>query len=102
MNYTFSPDLTVQLWSRMFDVDRNTDGEVDFQLVSPDFNTRSFQLNAVLRWEYRPGSTLFAVWSHDRSDFARTAFDLGQDLSGLWGAAGRNVFALKVSYWLVM
>lgn len=31
-----------------------------------DFATSSFLANAVLRWEFRPGSELFLVWSQDR------------------------------------
>ena len=31
-----------------------------------DFARSSFIANAVLRWEFRPGSELFAVWSQDR------------------------------------
>ena len=31
-----------------------------------DFATSSFLTNAVLRWEFRPGSELFVVWSQNR------------------------------------
>src|SRR5690606_37410579 len=36
----------------------------------PDFNFRSLRGNAVFRWEYRPGSTLYLVWTQDRNDTA--------------------------------
>ncbi len=69
--------------------------------VSPDFNVRQLRSNAVLRWEYRPGSTLFLVWSQDRSAFASDGrFRLGRDLDGLFGAPARNVFVVKLSYWI--
>ncbi|HSR43256.1 MAG TPA: DUF5916 domain-containing protein, partial [Longimicrobiales bacterium] len=69
--------------------------------VSPDFNVRQLRSNAVLRWEYRPGSTLFLVWSQDRSAFAPDGrFRLGRDLDGLFGAPSRNVFLVKLSYWM--
>ena len=32
-----------------------------------DFNYLSFRTTNVLRWEFRPGSTLFVVWQHGRS-----------------------------------
>ena len=31
-----------------------------------DFHRRSLRSNAVLRWEFQPGSTLFLVWSQSR------------------------------------
>src|SRR5438309_1140935 len=37
-----------------------------FTFDNPDFRTRSLRSNAVLRWEYRPGSTLFVVWTQSR------------------------------------
>jgi hypothetical protein len=57
--------------------------------------------NAVLRWEYLPGSTLFLVWQHQKQDQVATGdFDLGRDISALWNAPAHNIFAIKVSYWL--
>ena len=32
------------------------------------FNYRQFNSNAVVRYEYRPGSTLFAVWQQGRNN----------------------------------
>ncbi len=77
-------------------------GENDFfQLRYRDFNVRSFRSNAVMRWEWRPGSTLFLVWQQDRAD----QFDHGRRVGprALWdtfSAAGDNLLALKVTYWL--
>jgi subtilisin family serine protease len=50
-------------------VDTTGDGEANFHFRNPDFNVREFNTNAVLRWEYRPGSTLFVVWQQQRSGF---------------------------------
>ncbi|MEM7418032.1 MAG: DUF5916 domain-containing protein, partial [Gemmatimonadota bacterium] len=86
--------------SRRFDVDRDGDGTADVSLGDPSFNLASLQMNTVLRWEYRPGSTLFAVWTHDRDRFGRSAWALGDGLDGLRGVPGRNVFQLKISYWM--
>ena len=44
-----------------------TDGNSIFELDNEDFNVQSFRSNLVLRWEWRPGSTLFVVWAQDRS-----------------------------------
>ena len=45
-----------------YQVDVNGDGEAE-SFDDPDFNMKQFRSNAVLRWEYRPGSALFLVWS---------------------------------------
>lgn len=68
---------------------------------NPDFNFRSLRGNAVLRWEWRPGSTLYLVWQQDRSDEAAVGdLRLRRDQSALFRAPADNVLALKVSYWL--
>jgi len=54
----------------------------------------------VLRWEYRPGSTLFAIWSHGQTDSDTTRFDLGNDLARLGHAPGENVVMIKANYWI--
>src|SRR5207253_10376518 len=48
------------------DPDRNP-ATANFTFGDPSFNFRSLRGNAVLRWEYRPGSTLFLVWQQQRS-----------------------------------
>jgi hypothetical protein len=40
-----------------------------FTFDNPDFTSSALRGTAVLRWEYRPGSTLFFVWTQERSDF---------------------------------
>ncbi len=64
-----------------------------------DFTLRSLRGNAVLRWEYRPGSALFLVWQQDRGGVGEGgAFDLGRDADALFGAPASNVFLLKATY----
>jgi hypothetical protein len=71
-----------------------------FFLPNPDFNMRSLRGNAVLRWEYRPGSTLYLVWQQRRlRDESFGDFRLRRDLEALWNIPPENVLALKVSYW---
>ena len=53
-------------------VDLDRDGTADLGLDNPDFRFLSLRSNTVVRWEYRPGSALFVVWQHGRSDFDRT------------------------------
>lgn len=69
--------------------------------ANPDFRLRSLRGNLVLRWEYLPGSTLFLVWSQDRFDRdSDPAFGGFSDLGHSFGDTGRNVFLIKVNYWL--
>ncbi len=84
---------------RFFDFDG--DGRADLTLPTQDFNFRSLRGNAVFRWEYRPGSTLFLVWQQNRSDEAPVGdFDFGRDLEGLFSADTENTFIVKVSHFL--
>jgi hypothetical protein len=84
-----------------FDEDAN--GVVDYSIDRPDFNFRQFRSNLVVRWEYQPGSTLFLVWSQERTDDTEDTnlgrFSFKNDLAELFGTAGRNIFLLKVSRW---
>lgn len=67
---------------------------------APDFSYRSLRGNVVLRWEFRPGSTLYAVWTQDREDEeADGRFRLGRSLDRLVGAPADNVFLVKIAYW---
>ena len=82
-------------------IDRDGNGSTDFTLDNPDFNYRALRSNMVLRWEYRPGSALFLVWSQGRersSDYGD--FSLRRDSDRLFGAQPTNVLLIKASYWL--
>ena len=68
---------------------------------NPDFNNKSLRSNTVLRWEYKPGSTIFAVWNVATSDAARPGlFSPLQDLGRAFAADGTHVFMIKMNYWL--
>jgi hypothetical protein len=82
-------------------LDLDGDGAVDFSLSDRDFNLRSLIGNAVLRWEYRPGSTIFLVWQRRQADWAQVGdFALSRDLDGLLAAESDNVFMVNMNYWL--
>jgi hypothetical protein len=142
LSYTFSPDLSLQLYAEPFisagdyksmsevsdprahhfkdrlrpyaptqltydasdneyAIDRDGNGSADFTLENPDFNYRAFRSNLVVRWEYRPGSALFLVWSQGRersSDYGD--YDFGRDAQGLFRTRATNVLLVKATYWL--
>ena len=66
------------------------------------FNYKQFRSNVVFRWEYRPGSTLFVVWSQGRqgSAGAEGTRGFGGDLSELFDLRPDNGFLVKLSYWI--
>lgn len=82
-------------------VDDDGDGVADFGFDVPDFNFRELRSNVVLRWQYKPGSTAFLIWSHGQSDVVTDGrFDLGHDLRALGNADSEDVVMVKVTYWL--
>jgi hypothetical protein len=70
-------------------------------LPNRDFNVRSFQSNVVLRWEWRPGSTMYAVWQQNRDarDPIGNRVGIGDAFRSI-RAPGNNIFLLKTSFWV--
>ena len=67
---------------------------------NPDFNYRSFRTTNVLRWEYKPGSTLFVVWQQGREDSVEHGdFNFNRDFGAVFDAPAKNVFLVKFAYW---
>jgi len=144
LNYTFSPDLSLQFYAQpfvsagsydrfmevddprasafsdrfrtygeneirrveangfgLYQVDSDRDGKADFGFADPDFNVKSFRSNLVLRWQYRPGSTVFLVWSRDQQSFVNDgSFRFGDDLTDLARIPSTNIFLVKFEHWL--
>jgi len=71
-------------------------------VANPDFNLRSLRGNAVLRWEYRPGSTVFLVWTRSSSDFGQgiSDFSFRRDADAMLQAKADNIFLVKLNFWL--
>ncbi|MGH7448132.1 MAG: DUF5916 domain-containing protein, partial [Longimicrobiales bacterium] len=120
VNYTAGPDLTFELYAEPF-VSTGTYSDVRELSATPDagrydarfvaytppasadlgFSFSQLRTNAVARWEYKPGSTLFLVWAHGRQDFEAAPSDRAwsdgyRDLLELHPA---NTFLVKVAYW---
>jgi hypothetical protein len=78
-----------------------------FRAEHHDFSSSAVNMNLVYRWEYRPGSTLFLVWTHSRSSYReagslsdRGSFDNRLDGATLFDNEPENVFLVKATYWL--
>jgi len=70
---------------------------------NPDFDFRSLRGSAVVRWEFRPGSAFYFVWNENRADTQNyNDFRVRRDVGALRNAPSKDVFLVKVSYWLPM
>jgi hypothetical protein len=70
--------------------------------TSLGFDVLQVRSNSVVRWEFRPGSTLFAVWTHGRDGFEPTFRDRAwrAEYQDLFALHPSNTFLLKLAYWL--
>lgn len=67
---------------------------------NPDFSFRQFRSNLVARWEWKPGSSLYVVWSQGRTGYVpEWEGSFSSNWDSLWRARADNVFLVKVSYW---
>jgi hypothetical protein len=121
VNYTATPNLTFELYAAPFTANiqysdvrelsatpRAASYDDRFTAYTPPAGTQmaykvtELRGNAVVRWEYRPGSTLFVVWQQGRADF--TDRELGQswlrDYRDLFDLHPNNTFLVKFAYWL--
>jgi hypothetical protein len=72
-----------------------------YTFSDPTFTFRSLRGNAVLRWEYLPGSTIFVVWTRSgASAVTRGDIDFGDDAGALFRGPSENIFLVKVNYWI--
>ena len=116
--FTFSKNLSLQVYAQPFMAAmdyRNFKKLVppdDFEYVDtsvynendednrPDRNWTSFSSNVVLRWEYRPGSTLFLVWTQSReTEDEVDDFRFRRDWNNMFDTVPGNTFLIKLNYW---
>lgn len=118
LNYTITPRLSFESylqpfvstgqysdWRALAD-GRSSDNTLRFtpytQRGAPEgFRFAQLRTNNVVRWEYRPGSVLFFVWSQGRDAFTGSPTDVGLQpgWSDLFAQQPKNVFLVKASYW---
>jgi len=86
----------------VFTIDPDGEGGAEaFGINNRDFNFKSFRGNAVLRWEFNPGSVFFLAWTQNRSDFesGNGLFNFGNDTDALLNTEPDNIVLAKISYW---
>ncbi|MCC7052344.1 MAG: carbohydrate binding family 9 domain-containing protein [Gemmatimonadaceae bacterium] len=118
LNYTITPRLSVESylqpfvstgsytdWRAMAD-GRAKDPSLRFRPYTergaPEgFRFGQLRTNNVVRWEYRPGSVLFLVWSQGRDTYTDSPTELGVQpgFDALFSQRPQNVFLVKASYW---
>jgi hypothetical protein len=119
VNYTASTALSVQLYAEPFlttgryfrlrelaspRAARYDDRYRPFDMPTDgaSFNVKQLHTSSVVRWEYRPGSTIFLVWTQGRDQEDRNAgsFLPVRDFKDLLRARPDNTVLVKASYWL--
>ncbi|MEP7345079.1 MAG: DUF5916 domain-containing protein [Gemmatimonadaceae bacterium] len=121
LNYTVTPDLTFEFYGQPF-VATGRYANIREVSAAPGaakyddrfqpflapagsdtaFTYTQLRTNTVVRWEYRPGSTLFLVWAHGREDFTNQNSHQSwtRDYRDLFGLHPNNTFLIKVAYWM--
>jgi len=124
IGYTATPDLTLEFYGEPFvstgtysqfrEISANP-GAAEYaerfqsftlpEDVPTSFKSSSLRTNTVLRWEYRPGSTVFLVWAHGRGAFEQAVgatYTNGwqRDYGDLFDLRPDNTFLIKVAWWL--
>ncbi len=99
--HTFTAgELNYDAVTRTYDLYDGVNPDPELSFENPDFNFREFRSNLVARWEYRPGSVVYLVWTHDRTsseDISNSQLDY--NFKGLFREHAENVFLIKFSYW---
>jgi hypothetical protein len=118
-NYTIGPNLSLQLYGNPFvsaghyeqykelvsgRAERYEDRYAPFAYNdNADFNFLSFRTTNVLRWEFKPGSTLFVVWQQGREEEGeRGDFRFGRDFRQTFSTPASNTVLVKLAYWFNM
>lgn len=84
-----------------YTVDENGDGTAEYSFSKPDFNFVQFRSNLVVRWEYKPGSEFYLVWSQGHTADANGELDtpvFNSLFDNAFSDGGRNIFLVKATY----
>ncbi len=74
--------------------------ELAYTIKNPDFNYQVLNSNLVGRWEFKPGSTLYLVWTNTRySKSDKLDSSVLESFGNIMNVKSENVFMIKFSYW---
>lgn len=72
----------------------------DYYIANPDFNYLEFRSNLVARWEFKPGSTLYLVWTQARyGEYDKPDYSVTGNIRNIFSIFPDNVFLIKLNYW---
>ena len=80
--------------------DENNNPVINLTSDNPDFNFQEFRSNFVARWEYKTGSTLYFVWTNNRSRY-ESVYDSSvlNLLKGISKVKAQKAIMKKLRYW---
>jgi hypothetical protein len=100
--YAVNEEIKLDSENGVYNVDADKDGTTDFSFDNPNFHFLQFRSNLVYRWEYKPGSTIFLVWSQGRTtDGPEGTFMFNEYSKELRAASPQNDFLIKISYAII-
>ncbi|MEO7457257.1 MAG: DUF5916 domain-containing protein [Gemmatimonadaceae bacterium] len=120
-SYTATPTLSLQLYAAPFvsrgeysavrelsATPRASSYDARYATYAPPagtsmgFDVLQLRSTSVARWEFRPGSTVFAVWTHGRDGFDPHFRERGfrDEYNDLFALHPVNTFLVKLAYWL--
>jgi hypothetical protein len=75
-------------------------GVTKYQIKNPDFNYQELNSNLVARWEFRPGSTIYLVWTNTRAGYSsKLDQSVWSSFGDIFNQTSQNVLMVKFSYW---
>jgi hypothetical protein len=98
--YTFSDEETMLNEQKQeYSIKTNDLRGYDLTFNNRDFTYTQLQSNFVARWEYKPGSVLFFVWTHGRSNQDAYSTHISDGFNQMFNSMAENVFLVKFNYW---
>jgi len=117
---TFTSNLSLQIYSQLFlargkydrfQIMQNSDDLVDFPAYPKrsEFTLSSLQSNVVFRWEYRPGSNIYLVWTHGQrlreslnplAPYGPSPYEksIGERVADTFNIFPEDAFLIKIDY----
>ncbi|MDH5366144.1 MAG: carbohydrate binding family 9 domain-containing protein [Cyclobacteriaceae bacterium] len=99
--YIFNEDqMNYDTNNERYFLDENMDGINDYEFGNPNFDFVQFRSNMVMRWEYKPGSTLFVVWAQSRTEGfgVEEGKNMWKLYDDMFDINPQNTFLLKFTY----
>lgn len=85
--------------SNVWEIDSDLNTVPNYIIDNYDFNYKAFNSNLVLRWEFKPGSLFYLVWSRGMTDYISDGSYYGlRDLQRIFRRPTNDVLLVKYNY----